>query len=212
MLFQGIANWQSQSDSQSADDWRLAYDRPRGILSKADRKFLFGQKTYEHPQSEANRKQDIRERTVNALKDFWLLSYLLDDDEFEKIFKEEMEAKELQETLSSAISFIFLGLDGDLHKLEQVVNGGVYVGANRSKLGNFSGEVIDVNTSISVERRPDRTEIIEKYEEGDFSDLTPAQIGILVRIGEIESEDLDEMAQDNVKYNYFISKMAEETE
>jgi len=55
-------------------------DRPRGILSPTDREYLYGQKEYAQPQTDANRRQAIRERVVNGLKDFELLSLLLEPE------------------------------------------------------------------------------------------------------------------------------------
>ena len=40
-------------------------ERPRGLLSHTDREFLVGLKDYKHEQSEANRRQDIRERVAH---------------------------------------------------------------------------------------------------------------------------------------------------
>jgi len=53
-------------------------DRPRGILSPTDREYLCGHKEYAQPQTDANRRQAIRERVVNGLEDFALLSVLLE--------------------------------------------------------------------------------------------------------------------------------------
>lgn len=176
--------------------------RPRGILSDIDREYLLGQKEYEHPQSEANRKQDIRERTANALQDFVILSSMLSREEREKVFNDESPDQQLQSSLEAVIAFVYLGLEEDLHELEQIIENGVYIGANQSKLGKWSGEIADVDVSISVEQRPDPAELIEKYEQGNTDQLTPAEIGILVRCGQIDPDDLDDLEETALPYPF----------
>lgn len=63
-------------------------DRPRGILAPVDRDFLAGIREYDTRQEAYNRRKQIRERTANGIRDFWLLANELDDDEIEKIVGE----------------------------------------------------------------------------------------------------------------------------
>jgi hypothetical protein len=49
----------------NADD----HDRPRGILSPVDRKWLKGTKEYDYRQAEDKRKREIHERIQNAIYD-----------------------------------------------------------------------------------------------------------------------------------------------
>ncbi|ELY78243.1 hypothetical protein C487_09454 [Natrinema pallidum DSM 3751] len=186
-------------------------DRPRGLLSTADREYLVGQREYEHPQSEANRKQDIRERIANAFQDFSILVSYLSEDEREKVFNDIGE-DQYQDPLASIISFLYLGLDGDLGKLEKIIEDGIYTGANISKIGQWSGEIADVDTSINVERRPDRSEIIEKFEKGDTDQLTPAEIGILVRSGQLDADDLKELEDTSMPLPYLFENLLQSEE
>lgn len=179
--------------------------RSRGILSKADRKYLAGQKEYEHPQSESNRKQEIRERVINGFQDFSALVFSLSEEERNKIFNDVSE-KEYQDPLVSVIAFLYLGLDEDVGKLERIIEKGIYMGANFSKLGRWSGEVADVDTSISIERRPDRSEIIEKFNQGKTDQLTPAEIGILVRAGKLDGDDLTDLEDTTLPYPFATQK------
>lgn len=182
--------------------WLLGSSRARGILSTTDREYLSGQKEYEHPQSEANRKQDIRERVINAFQDFLILTLMLSEKERKKIFNDEISEKLLQHSLESMVSFVYLGLEEDIEELEKIIEIGVYSGANLSKIGNWSGEVVDVDTSIDLERRPDRSEVIQKLEQGKTDQLTPAEIGILVRSGQLDKDDLDELEDTSIPYPF----------
>ena len=182
--------------------WLTVPDRPRGILSPTDREYLSGQTEYEHPQSESNRKQAIRERVVNAFQDFLLLTLMLSEQERHKIFHEEIPEK--QESLASIISFLYLGLEEDVGALERKIEEGIYRGANLSKMGRWSGEVADVDAAINIERRPDRSEIIQKFEQGNTEELTPAEVGILVRSGYLDGEDLDELEDTSLPYPFAV--------
>jgi len=168
-------------------------DRPRGILSNTDREYLCGLRDYKHAQTEANRKQDIRERVINALHDFVLLGLLLDDEEREKIFIEEFDEDELHLSLEWLISFVYLGLEQDEKRLEDIISNGVYFGANFDKSGRWAGDATDVDASIDVEYNPDVDKIYKQFQEGEGDQLTPAEVGVLVRSGKLEPEDLDEL-------------------
>ena len=53
-------------------------DRPRGLLSDADRAYLTGDRTYDSPSSEREVRRRIRERVRNGIVDFALLFEHLD--------------------------------------------------------------------------------------------------------------------------------------
>jgi hypothetical protein len=52
-------------------------DRPRGILSTADRKFLLGETDFSTSAGARRRRQKIRERVTHAMLDFQILEYLV---------------------------------------------------------------------------------------------------------------------------------------
>jgi hypothetical protein len=63
-------------------------DRPRAMLTPADRQFLLGEKEYEHRQTAFDRRKAIRDRVVASLSDFSLLFGYLSKHEREKIADE----------------------------------------------------------------------------------------------------------------------------
>lgn len=167
-------------------------DRPRGILSKADREYLCGLKDYAHAQSEANRRQDIRDRVINGLKDFTILWLLLDPDERSNIF-DEMGEDEVNHCIESMITFGFLGIDQDRPRFEERIEHGVLLGANYDTAGRWAGEATDVDVSIDIDYQPDVDALYDQFQEENADQLTPAEIGVLVRAGKILPEDLDEL-------------------
>lgn len=63
-----------------------ADDRPRGILSPADREFLRGEKEKYSRQARYKRERDIRERLLNALLDLPVIFELLPSEERQKVY------------------------------------------------------------------------------------------------------------------------------
>lgn len=65
-------------------------ERPRGILSKADRQFLAGESDLQD-QSQRKRRKVIRQRVFHGILDFWLLVDYLSDKDVEQIFDQTKE-------------------------------------------------------------------------------------------------------------------------
>lgn len=187
-LFSGIEDTVGSDHADSPTDLEK---RPRGILSKTDREYLWGLRDYAHSQSEANRKQDIRERIVHSFQDYPILCLLLDDKDQKRIFKEEINEESLQSSLEAMIAFVYRGLDQNINRLESIIENGVYIGTNLNKGGQWTDEAIDVNVSIDIERNPDADELYQRFKEGETDQLTPAEIGVLVQSGKLNSDDLN---------------------
>lgn len=189
-LFDGIEH----AEGMELESALAPPDRPRGILSKTDREYLYGLKDYAHAQTEANRRQEIRERVKNGLLDFPILWLFLDPDERANIF-DEMGDEEVDRSIESMIIFAYLGLDQDRLQLEDRIEHAVLLGANYGVADRREGKATDVNVSIDIDYQPDVDALYNQFQEGNADQLTPAEIGVLVRAGKIESEDLDELEQ-----------------
>lgn len=170
-------------------------ERPRGILSHTDREYLLGLRDYKHAQSEANRKQDIRERVVNGFQDFAFLVSLLSDEERDKIFNEEMDDEGLQRCLELMIAFVYRGLDQDKDRLENIIENGVFIGANFDKGDRWAGAATNVDTLIDIDYNPDVEKLYQRFQQGAGEELTPAEIGVLVRSGKLEPADLEKLEE-----------------
>jgi hypothetical protein len=167
-------------------------DRPRGILSPTDREYLCGLKEYAQPQTDANRRQAIRERVVNGLKDFQLLGQFMEPAEREKVFA-ELGPEETDDVLSAMFAFAYLGLDGDQSRFNTCIEHGILQGENVDKIFQSSGRATNVDVSISVEYNPDIEKLHRRLE--NEQELTDAEIGALVRAGKIGREELEELAE-----------------
>lgn len=167
--------------------------RSRGILSKVDRAYLFGEREFEYRQSELNRQQDIRERVVDSLQDFILLETLLSEKQRHKIFDEEIENDILNTSIKSFVSFVYSGLNKDTTRLENIIESGVFAASKTHTDRRLQGEVTNVDVSIDIYRTPDIDELYEKLQQGDIDSLTDSDIGMLVRSGKLDSQDLEKL-------------------
>lgn len=188
-LFTGVEGPTERSDS--GDGLSITpEDRPRGILSPTDRDYLCGLKEYAQPQTDANRRQDIRERIENGLEDFALLWMFLARDEREKVF-DELGEDGTDEVIESMVAFAYLGIDQNTTRLEECIERGVLGGANADKLFRSAGRATDANVSIDIEYNPDTGKLYRRFEEG--AQLSDAEVGVLVRSGKLDAEDIEEL-------------------
>jgi len=202
-FFDGIEDDEGEEASTGRDRLRSLLrveERPRGILSHTDREFLVGLKDYKHEQSEANRRQDIRERVGNGLRDFLLLWWLMDEQELAKISADLHEKQILNDSLAATIAFIYRGLDRDETRLGRIVEEGVYAADNMDKSGRWAGDTESVSVTIDIERNPDLNSIYNRFKRGEGAQLTPTEIGILVRAGKIDPDELDGLKEEKLMF------------
>lgn len=189
-LFDGVEEATGGSDDGDSEPLVTPEDRPRGILSMTDREYLCGLKDYAQPQTDANRRQDIRERVKNGLEDFWLLVLFLKRDEREKIV-EDLGQDATEEVIASMAAFSYLALEQDQPRFEECLERGILMAANRDKLFRSAGRATDADVSIGVEYNPDPEKLYRQLEQG--KNLTDAEVGVLVRHGKVDGEDLEEL-------------------
>lgn len=188
-----------EEDQQDTDEQErplqrcIPQKRPRGILSHTDREYLCGQKEYAHQQSEANRKQEIRERVANGLQDFILLWLLLPEDELKQTVT-DIELFTLGQSLSSLMAFTFQSLNEDVGEFENYVERGVYFGSNWEKENGWANSVAEVKASIHLEQNPNVDQLYDRFKQGSADQFTSTEIGLLVRSGKLDNEELQSIA------------------
>lgn len=178
---------------EAEEEW----NRPRGIYTGTDRKFLWGVKEYtDRPVSRSNRRGEIRERTINSLRDLLYLS-LIDDERRERIFDEVNETTdpgELRDAVASLIEFLYLGLDDREKWLTETVTDGVANALHaETSPGTYGFPSVDVD--IDTEKGYNLDELEERLRDGYAHTLTAAEVGALVKMGRVDREDLEELAQ-----------------
>jgi len=196
-LFDGVEEATGSAGEGDSEPLVTPEDRPRGILSPTDREYLCGLKEYAQPQTDANRRQEIRERVKNGLKDFALLWLLLERSEREKIF-EDLGEEETDELIESMISFAYLGFDRDKARMEERIQHGLLGAENVDKPFRSAGRATDVDVSIDIEYNPDIEKLYERFE--NERELTDAEVGLLVRSGRLEGGDIEMLQGSEKRY------------
>lgn len=170
------------------DSGMEALERSRGILSKTDRDYLLGLKKYDNKQSEANRRQDIRNRIKNSLQDFKIIWPLLGEQDRDQIFN-SLDDKTVDDYIEAVISFIYLGLDGDIPRIESVIKKGILAGENISS----EGETKQIDVSINIDHYPDVEDAKEKLQNSPLVEFTVEEIGVLAKAGELDPSHIEKM-------------------
>jgi hypothetical protein len=174
--------------------------RPRGLLSHDDRLFVAGMKDFEWSQSESNARRRVIERVAQGFVDFSLLRWL-SQKEGEDVL-EELGEDDLHRRVADLVTFVYQATGGDADALSSMIEAGVLHGEN-TELGKgpakanavhpHSGGASSVDVSIQIERNPDVERIYEQFQETGGDDLTPKEIGVLVREGRLDADDLEEL-------------------
>jgi hypothetical protein len=162
--------------------------RSRGILSKTDREYLFGLKDYENEQSEANRRQDIRNRIKNSLQDFKIIWALLGEHDRDQVLS-GLDNEVVDDSIEAMISFIYLGLDRDIPRIENAIKRGILAGENVSSEGGTKR----VDVSINIDHYPDVEAAKEKLQNSPLVELTVEEIGVLAKANELDPIHIEKM-------------------
>ena len=150
-------------------------DRPRGILSPADREFLLGETEMEHDQSARNARARIRNRVTNGILDFVLLVHALEKTDRRQIFETAVDEGPFVDGLMAQLSFAYMGckesgvefaevLEPAIRKSEEVYAAEV--------LGTTSN--VDVSLDIDVEYGTELDDVTAAIRAGDA--VTPAEL------------------------------------
>lgn len=169
--------------------WSLLQN-DRGIFTKGDRQYLLDEKKYSTDQAKRSKHQDLRTRIQNVVLDFNLLRYISEKDR--NLIFNHIDRGMLLQSLSEFISFVYSGLEGDVEFIEAAVERGIFNG-ERGIMEGYEGDSTGVEASIDLKQEYDADELYERYRSGMGSDLTVEEVGILVREGYFEPEDLERL-------------------
>jgi hypothetical protein len=194
-----MPNDEDTPDPATADVPMLGFDaeeewnRPRGLYTGTDRQFLWGVKEYDSSVARSNRRLEIRNRTVNSLRDLFYLT-LIEDDQQQRVFEqldENTDAGELRDAVASLVTFLYVGLDDSERWLEETITDGVSNAVHAERDRETYG-FPDVQVDINVERGFNLDELEERL-HGRAHTLTPEEIGVLVRSGRVSADELDDL-------------------
>lgn len=185
-------------DQLIEEHWRDHYQRDRGIFTDTDREFLLGLKDYANDESVSERRGYVRDRTKNALMDLAYLS-MIDDRRRRKIFElldEETDDGAVRLAVETLIEFLYMGLDRDVEWFEETIAHGISTAISKQQGDDteyYAGASIDagVDVDIDITRGYDVDEIEERFRAGHGNTLSPAEVGVLVRTGRLDTDELE---------------------
>ena len=190
MITTGMANESQQTL------WKENYVRDRGIFSDTDRRFLFGIKEYESETGYFDRRRAIKTRLRNGIPDLAFFS-LVDERDRERLIN-ELPSDELADGTQGLIEFLLEYHDEDMRKLSKLLERAILGAINRDlEKIRYGGGVLNVDVTIDVKQDYDSEEIYERFKETGGSDLTPAEVGVLVRDGKIGTEEMEALRVEN---------------
>lgn len=164
--------------------------RPRGILSEADRRYLMNPDEYSK-QAGYERRQAIIQRIHEGLHDFPLLVSKLDEDSRAKAFEDgDLETKDHTiNVLSSAFTFLYLGITDTVEPSDLAKDGFEDIVADGIKQAYLQrgDSVRNVTVDIEVETGPPLEEILDQDELGFI------EIMQLIEAGELPAEEATEL-------------------
>lgn len=153
-------------------------DRPRGVLSPADRAYLLGTREMSHEQSKRNAAARIRKRVRQAVLDFGLLVHALPEKDRTQVFA-GVEDDAFVDGLAAMLSFVYLGLREQGVPFERVLVPAVEK-AEETYAATTLGTSVEADVTFDVARDvgPGVADVAASVERGD--PVTPRELFSLV--------------------------------
>ena len=173
----------------------MVADRPTGILTKTQRKFLTGEKEYSGEYAKQQRYQrriSIEDRLRNAIRDFRTLNATLSDNSIDKALRDEYdddippdEKMHVANSLESVFALFYRGLkhsdiyyESPMRSYEEFIEGGL-----KNALNKEGKSVKNISVSIDIEEGPK----LGQYREKDK--ITHAEAKQMLQGGELSIEE-----------------------
>lgn len=184
------------------ETWEEEMVRPRGIFTDIDRQFLRGVKSYDNRASRSMRWTEIRSRVKNSILD---LSYLtrVDDKNQSQIIDmltEERSPGAIDSAFATFIEYLYLNYNSDPEWIEERVSQGITNAEYQMQdeddryHNSGAGSSPTVDVEIEVTRGYDVNKLENRLRSEHAHTLTPTEIGVLVREGRIDEEDIYELS------------------
>jgi len=164
-------------------------DRPRGVLSPADRAYLLGTREMSHEQSKRNAEARIRKRVHQAVLDFGLLVHALPEKDRKQVFA-GVEDDAFLDGLVATLSFVYLGLREQGVPFEDVLVPAV-VKAEEAYAATTLGTSVEADVAFEVTRDvgPGVADVAARVGRGD--PVTPKELFSLVVRGDGDLDDVE---------------------
>ncbi len=159
----------------SIDEEIKDLERPRGILSKKDRRFLLDgdYRSSLEAQSQRNTRARIRERFRHSILDFWLLERYIEERDLEHVFSDPDDP--LTEGIHSVLGMLIQASENGDESFESWLEGGLI----HQELGQGSRLLVEpprVELSIEPASSVDPETAMAKLEAGEIEELSRAEL------------------------------------
>lgn len=174
-------------------------ERPRGVLTSADRKFLKGEREYEHRQTEHKRRNQIRERVYQSLLDLSFLFQYMDDTDLDRAFTPPPDHQAaFDDVLADALGLLYYEQSPD-RPFESLLRRGV----SRAEAKYAGSDRYIVEVDFDVRRTSptrDLEEIVDLVDREKHGELAPEDLRTFVEYYS-ESDEFDpEVAVEELKH------------
>ncbi|MFB6307740.1 MAG: hypothetical protein ABEH35_00270 [Haloarculaceae archaeon] len=150
----------------------MSEERPRGILSPADRAFLRGEADLDSEQSVYDARYRIRQRVQHALLDFTLLFERLDERDIGQVFDPGNEHERFTDALVDAFAFLAFGTAEYDPPRETLLSEGV----RRAERRRRRDPVVTAEVSVQHADEDRLERVLECIESGQLHELTDAEL------------------------------------
>lgn len=144
--------------------------RPRGILTKQDRRYLLNQDEYD-TQASRDKRYRIRNRVRNGLRDFPFLMMLPDDDRSKVFQRIETEEAYPSPTFHNSLRFLYSGISATDMAFDEVLSSAI---KSEETLAH-PDKIPRIDVYVSVEYEEGNTEqVINRLtsREGTWDDMS----------------------------------------
>jgi len=168
----------------------MTENRERGILSRADRAYLRGEKEFASVQSERNARARIRDRVHASLYDFELLVNGLAEKDRNLVFEDRLdrEGTAAFDALVSAMAFLYRGVEDTDLEFETVLSEGV----NLAEASEERAATVDLDVTF---HRLSVPSVRRKMREGEALSLT--ELAFADARSEISAEEFADYRRDD---------------
>ncbi|WP_435349077.1 hypothetical protein [Haloarchaeobius sp. HRN-SO-5] len=143
-------------------------DRPRGLLSRADREYLLGMREMDHEQSKRNAEARIRNRVTEGITDFYLLIRNLERKDRRQIFEKGMDDPTFRYGLIGMTTFTYMGMKETGMDFAHVLEPGVTRAEEAYAAEGFDSTVdVDVTFEVDVSMEATLDSVAERLRAGE---------------------------------------------
>lgn len=176
-------------------------DRPRGVLTPADRKFLRGESELKSKQSRRDARLRIRNRIENAILDFSILFEELEERDLVNVFSSDsVEEKDaFQDGIVDALAFLYWG--SKRAALYPTFESMLIEGVKAAEAKENDGDYQFVEVEFEVKNRGGMTpeQVLEKLQSDGINDVSDGELRAFVQYlserGVLDSTDIIEEVQ-----------------